>query len=125
MTVTETGTHGAPAVQVRAAGDVDREARAYVRAKVDAALGRPGLPPVDGEVRIARAAAHHAELPWTAEAEIRLGNTLVVVHAREASARELADRLHDRLRGQVRRVLHRNTHRSAPPPWRGGAVKDR
>ncbi|GAA3505046.1 hypothetical protein GCM10019016_121590 [Streptomyces prasinosporus] len=110
-------------VRVRVEGDVDEASLAYLQEKVGAALDRPGLPPVSGEVRVVRAAAHHVELPWSAGAEIRVGSRLVVVHAREASARELADRLQDRLRGTTERAAHRgDTARraAAPPPWRGG-----
>ncbi|MEU8654900.1 hypothetical protein [Streptomyces sp. NPDC048737] len=110
-------------VLVRAEGEVDEESLAYLREKVGAALDRRGLPAVSGEVRVTRAVAHHVELPWSAAAEIRVGNELVVVHAREASARELADRLQDRLRDGTERVAHRGdvTRRTAtPPPWRGG-----
>ncbi|WP_238431942.1 hypothetical protein [Streptomyces cavernae] len=121
----DVSTHdvAALAVRIRAEGDVDREALAYVRAKVEAALGRPGLPAVGGEVRVVKASAHHAEQPWSAGAEIRVGNTLLVVHAREATAHELADRLQDLLRGQADRAVHRlDTARRAatPPPWRRG-----
>ncbi|MEU9188895.1 hypothetical protein AB0D14_31005 [Streptomyces sp. NPDC048484] len=110
-------------VRVRAEGDVDEESLAYLREKVVAVVGRPGLPPARGEVRVVRDAAHHVGLPWSAGAEIRIGSDLVVVHAREASARELADRLHDRLRENTERVAHRGavSRRTAPPPpWRGG-----
>jgi len=110
-------------VRVRVEGDVDEESLAYLREKVVAALDRPGIAPVRGEVRVVRAAAHHIELPWSASAEIRLGGGLVVVHAREASAREVADRLQDRLRDRTERTAHRGTQarRAAmPPPWRGG-----
>ncbi|WP_433454590.1 hypothetical protein ACQPXS_40985 [Streptomyces sp. CA-142005] len=72
---------------------------------------------------VARAAAHHVERPWSAGAELRVGSARVVVHAEEASARELADRLQDRLRGQVETAVHRGdgARRTAtPPPWRGG-----
>ncbi|MEV0173507.1 hypothetical protein AB0I00_20620 [Streptomyces sp. NPDC050803] len=109
-------------IRVRATGEVDEEALAYVRAKVEAALDRPGIP-VGGEVRVTRAAAQHVDLPWSAAAEIRVGDELVVVHATEASAHELADRLQDRLRGRTDRAVHRGdtARRSAtPPPWRGG-----
>ncbi|MFI6931568.1 hypothetical protein [Streptomyces sp. NPDC050287] len=110
------------AVRVRATGDVDDTALAYLREKIAAALHRPGLPAVSGEVRLERAAAHHVELPWSAGAEIRVGADLVVVHAREASARELADRLEDRLRSRLERTPHHTdaARRSAAPPWRGG-----
>ncbi|MER5480280.1 hypothetical protein ABT026_25410 [Streptomyces sp. NPDC002734] len=111
------------AVRVRADGDVDEESLAYVREKVATALGRPGLGPVNGEVRVLRASAPHVELPWWAGADLQVGEDLVVVHVREATVRELADRLHDRLRGRVERVAHRAEdarRTSAPPPWRGG-----
>ncbi|MFF5439256.1 hypothetical protein [Streptomyces achromogenes] len=125
MTAKDTHTHpaGTVAVEVRVEGDVDEEAVAYLREKVDAVLGRPGVPAVSGAVRIARAVAHHAERPWSAGAELVVGNTLVVVHAQGATGHELADRLQDRLRGRLNRVLHRKeeARRSAtPPPWRGG-----
>ncbi|MFF8941570.1 hypothetical protein ACF1A5_04655 [Streptomyces sp. NPDC014864] len=124
MTARDFGTgDDTGAVRVRAEGDVDEQALAYVREKVGAALDRPGLPPVSGEVRIARAAAPHTEQPWSAGAEIRVGSDLVVVRAREGSARELADRLQDRLRNRTDRAAHRSdTARRAatPPPWRGG-----
>ncbi|MBN0043716.1 hypothetical protein JS756_06265 [Streptomyces actuosus] len=126
MTPRDTGVQDTPtaAVRVRAAeGDVDETSLARIRAKVLAALDRPGLPPLGGEVRITRAAARHTEQPWSAGGEIRVGADLVVVHAQEATAYRLADRLHDRLRGQVERVVHRGEtarRTSAPPPWRGG-----
>jgi len=124
MTAKDIGAHGGvDTVRVRADGDVDEETLAYLREKVGTALDRPGLPPASGEVRIVRSAAHHVELPWSAGTEIRVGGDLVVVHVREASARELADRLHDRLRDRARRTAHRaeETRRTAtPPPWRGG-----
>ncbi|MFE8946935.1 hypothetical protein [Streptomyces sp. NPDC007856] len=125
MTAKDTSTQvtSTATVEVRVEGDVDAEAVAYLREKVDAVLGRPGVPAVSGAVRIARAVAHHAERPWSAGAELVVGNTLVVVHAQEATTHELADRLQDRLRSQVNRVLHRKgeARRSAtPPPWRGG-----
>ena len=129
MTTRDTGTHvPIDAVRVRAEGDVDQEALAYIRAKVDAALGRPGLPAVRGEVRITRAPAHHAGQPWSARAEIVVGSTLVVVHAREASAHELADRLQERLRGQAEQVAHGGDAArgsAVPPPWRGGPAVGR
>ncbi|MFI5688036.1 hypothetical protein [Streptomyces sp. NPDC051636] len=126
MTASDTGAHGrdvTAAVRVRTEGDVAEEDLAYVREKVGAALDRSGLPPVSGEVRITRAAAPHVEQPWSAAAEIRVGGDLVVVHAQEASARELADRLQNRLRSRTERTAHRadTARRTAtPPPWRGG-----
>jgi hypothetical protein len=130
MTLRDTGTRASStdAVRVRAEGDVGEEALEYVRTKVNAALDRPGLPAVDGEVRIVRAAAHHAEFPWRAGGEFRVGSDLLVVHAREASAYELGDRLQDRLRGRLERVADRRetARRSAtPPPWRGGTADGR
>ncbi|MGC0344292.1 hypothetical protein [Streptomyces sp. SLBN-8D4] len=124
MTAKDIGTRRlADTVRMRAFGDVDEEALAYLQEKVGAALDRPGLPPVSGEVRVVRAVAHHVEPPWWAGAEIRVGGDLVVVHAREASARELADRLHDRLRDRAEHTVHRahETRRTAAPP-RGAAA---
>ncbi|TWV31265.1 hypothetical protein FRZ03_35555 [Streptomyces misionensis] len=121
--VTAPGT--ATAVRVRADGEVSEEDLAYFREKIRAVLGRPGLPPVSGEIRISRAGAHHVAQPWSAGAEIRVGGRLVVAHAREAGARELADRLQDRLRCRTDRVTHRarRARRAAvPPPWRGGTA---
>ncbi|WP_258314452.1 hypothetical protein [Streptomyces sp. Act143] len=114
-------------IQVRATGNVDAEALGYVRAKIAAAFERPGLPDVSGEVRVTHATAQHVAQPWSAAAEIRVGDALVVVHAQEASAHELADRLQDRLRGRVDRAAHRGdeTRKTAtPPPWRGGPGTD-
>ncbi|MFE3633556.1 hypothetical protein [Streptomyces sp. NPDC059168] len=127
MTAKDTSTQvtSPAAVEVRVEGDVDEEVVTYLREKVDAVLGRPGVPAVSGAVRITGAVAHHAERPWSAGAELVVGNTLVVVHAQEATGHELADRLQDRLRSQMNRVLHRKeeARRSAtPPPWRGGAT---
>ncbi|MFI6409901.1 hypothetical protein [Streptomyces sp. NPDC050548] len=110
-------------VQVRAEGEVDDESVAYLRAKLAVLFDRPEVVGSRGEVRIARAAAHHAEQPWSATAEVHVGNDLLVVQAREASAHELADRLQDRLRSRMERVVHHTdtARRSAtPPPWRGG-----
>ncbi|MGK3941523.1 hypothetical protein RKD19_000558 [Streptomyces canus] len=121
MTPRDTG--GADTVAVRAEGGVDEQELAYIRAKVRAALDRPGLPPAVGEVRVSRAVAHHGGQPWTAGGEIKVGSDLMVVHAREATAYELADRLQDRLRGQVERAAHQGVaarRTAAPPPWRGG-----
>ncbi|MDH6223840.1 hypothetical protein [Streptomyces sp. MJP52] len=124
MTAKDTGVrHLTDAVLVRADGAVDEESLAYVREKVAAALDRPGLPEASGEVRVVKASAHHVELPWWAGADLQVGEDLVVVHAREATARELADRLHDRLRARAERVAHRGERArraSTPPPWRGG-----
>ncbi|MFJ4201155.1 hypothetical protein ACIP2Y_16195 [Streptomyces sviceus] len=126
MTSRDTGHDGT--VGVRAEGDVGEQELAFIRAKVQAALDRPGLPDVVGEVRISRATAHHAGRPWTAGGEIQVGGDLLVVHAREASAQELASRLQDRLRGQVERVTHRGDaarKAAGPPPWRGGPTTEK
>ncbi|MFC8419838.1 hypothetical protein ACFUN7_02930 [Streptomyces sp. NPDC057236] len=127
MTAKDIGARETTAtVRVRADGEVDEESLAHLREKVGTALDRPGLPPAGGEVRVVRATAHHIALPWSAGAEIRIGGDLVVVHAREATARELADRLHDRLRAGAERAAHRGdtTRRTTPPPpWRGGPQK--
>ncbi|MCD7442297.1 hypothetical protein K4B79_29260 [Streptomyces lincolnensis] len=123
MTAKDNGRDATAGVRVRAEGDVDEESLAYLREKVGTALDRPGLPPADGEVRVVRATAHHVELPWSGAAEIHVGTDLVVVHAREASARELADRLQDRLRSRTERLAHRGDalrRAATPPPWRGG-----
>ncbi|WP_368661732.1 hypothetical protein [Streptomyces sp. NA02950] len=65
MTAKDTGAHvtSTAAVEMRVEGDVDEEAVAYLREKVDAVLGRSGVPAVSGAVRVARAVAHHAERP--------------------------------------------------------------
>ncbi|MGW6530382.1 hypothetical protein [Streptomyces venezuelae] len=126
MTAENIGARSTTTVRIRTDGEGDEESLAYFRAKIGTALGRPGLPPVSGEVRILRASAHHVELPWSAGADVRIGSDLVAVRAREASARELADRLHDRLRARTERVAHQSdtTRRTAaPPPWRGGPLK--
>ncbi|MFE0546443.1 hypothetical protein [Streptomyces sp. NPDC058891] len=101
---------------------MDSEALTYIRGKVDAVLSRPEFGRVSGRVTITKDVAHHVLLPWAAGAEIRVGGgPLVVVHAREADARRLADRL----RAQAERAMHRagTKRRSArPPPWRGGTT---
>ncbi|MER5700140.1 hypothetical protein ACWDBO_52520 [Streptomyces mirabilis] len=129
MTSRHAGGHAptTAAVQVRTEGEVDEESVAYARAKLTALFDRPEMVGIGGEVRITRAAAHHAEQPWSATAEIQVGNDLLVVHARETSAHALADRLQDRLRSRMERVAHRTdtARRSAtPPPWRGGPSDD-
>ncbi|MFF7047249.1 hypothetical protein ACFY94_02605 [Streptomyces griseorubiginosus] len=122
MTGEDTRVRNAPdAVRVRATGDVDDTALACLREKIAAVLHRPGLPAVSGEVRLERAAAHHVELRWSCQAEIRVGADLVVVPAREASACEVADRLEDRLRSRSERTLRRTKAAcGSAPPWRDG-----
>ncbi|MDQ0757817.1 hypothetical protein [Streptomyces canus] len=106
MTDGDVSTQDMPvAVQVRTDGDVADEALAYFRAKVHAALTRPGLPAVKGRVTIGRAAAHQV-LPWSAGADVRVGGHLVVVRLREGDAHALADRLEERLRARVDRAVH-------------------
>ncbi|WP_455907434.1 hypothetical protein [Streptomyces nigra] len=125
MTAKDIGARGTAAVLVRAEGEVDEESLAYLREKVAAALDRPGLPPVNGEVRVRRASAHHVELPWSGRTDIRVGSNLVVVHAREASARELADRLHDRLRSAPNTSPTEATPPAGRPRRRRGAAARR
>ncbi|KOU74159.1 hypothetical protein ADK57_08235 [Streptomyces sp. MMG1533] len=112
----------AAVVRVRAEGKVSEEALAYARSKIDAVLNRPGLPAVTGEVRIAKAAAHHAEHPWSAVADLHVDGIAVIVHAQEATSQEVTDRLQDRMRRQVERTVHGGNaaHRPVAPPWRGG-----
>ncbi len=114
------------AVTVRADGGVDEETLGYARSKVDTVLARPGLPVVTGEVRIAKAVAPHVERPWSATANLRVGRAVVVVHAREATGREVADRLQDRMRRQVDQAAHGGRAARGPvaPPWRGGRTAD-
>ncbi|MEU3254153.1 hypothetical protein [Streptomyces sp. NPDC006997] len=123
MSIGNSAAHDAGGVRVRTRGAVPEEDLAYLRAKIDSALDRPGLPAVTGEVRIVRATATHTASPWSAGGEIRVGGELIVVHDEEPSARELADRLHDLLRARADRLSHRGevARRTAtPPPWRGG-----
>lgn len=75
---------------------------------------------------IVKAAAHHAEHPWSAVADVQVGSAVVVVHAREATSKEVIDRLQERLRRQVERVVHVGTAARKPvaPPWRGGQAAE-
>ncbi|MGP4050165.1 hypothetical protein [Streptomyces sp. 2A115] len=123
MTDRDAGARDTTAVvHVRAEGEVGEEALAYARSKIDAVVNRPGLPAVTGEVRITRAAAHHADHPWSAVADLQVGRNGVVVHAQEATSQEVTDRLQDRLRRQVERAGHGGNaaHRPVTPPWRSG-----
>jgi hypothetical protein len=122
MTARDTDTPNAAPVRVRAMGEVGGDALAYLQSKIDAVLSRPELPAVSGEVRLAKAAARHTGHPWTAVAEIQVGTTVVVVHAREDTSQEVADRMQDLLRRQVEQVVHERdaAHRPVAPPWRGG-----
>lgn len=90
-----------PTVLLRADGEVDEETLAYARTKIDAVVGLPELPDVTGEVRVTRAAAHHADRPWSATAALHVGRREVVVLAEAATGRELVDQLQDRLRRQT------------------------
>jgi hypothetical protein len=122
MTRKDTPAHDTAGVLVRAQGDVSAEILAYVQDRIDTAVGRPGLPPITGEVRITRVAAHPAERPWSAVAEVRAGHAVVVVHAQEATGRELADRL----RTQVEHAVHdgRADRAATAPPWRVGRTDE-
>jgi hypothetical protein len=119
--MTSDNTRTTPDVRLRVDGEVDEETVAYARAKIDAVVGRPGLPDVTGEVRITRSAVHHADRPWSAAAELRVGGDEVVVLAEEATGREVVDQLKDRLRRRTEQVAHsgHSAHHQAPP-WRGG-----
>jgi len=120
--MTSDNTQATPTVRLRIDGAVDHETLAYARTKIDAVVGRPGLPAVSGEVRIVRAAVHHAQRPWSATADLHIGTQQVVVVAEEASGRALVDQLQDRLRRQAEKAAHAwdDGHRTTPPPWRGG-----
>jgi hypothetical protein len=123
MTSKDTQTT-APSVLLRSDGEVDEEILAYARTKIDAVVGRSGLPAVSGEVRIARAAAHHADpRPWSATAALHVGRREVVVLAEAATGNELVDQLQDRLRRQTDKARHagRDGRRAVAPPWRGGS----
>lgn len=112
----------APTVLVRSEGEVDEETLSYARTKIDAVVGRPGLPAATGEVWITRVAAHHADRPWTATAALHVGRREVVVLAEESTGREVVDQLQNRLRRQIDKAARagHNDHRTAAPPWRGG-----
>ncbi|MFJ7336822.1 hypothetical protein ACIQUU_26710 [Streptomyces sp. NPDC101116] len=113
----------APGVLVRSDGEVDEDTLAYAREKIDAVIGRPGVPALTGEVRIAKAAAHHVDRPWSATASLHVGRREVVVLAEEGTGREVVDRLQDRLRRRLDKAAHtgHDGHRTPAPPWRGGA----
>ncbi|MFF7896022.1 hypothetical protein ACFZDI_29735 [Streptomyces sp. NPDC007907] len=112
----------APGVLVRSDGEVDDDTLAYAREKIDAVIGRPGVPALSGEVRLAKAAAHHVDRPWSATASLHIGRREVVVLAEESTGREVVDRLQDRLRRQIDKAAHtgHSGHRTSAPPWRGG-----
>ncbi|MDX2760364.1 hypothetical protein P1S61_33245 [Streptomyces sp. ME08-AFT2] len=114
-------------VLLRSDGEVDEDTLVYARTKIDAVVDRPGLPPVTGEVRITRAAAHHADRPWSATATLHVGRREVVVLAEEATGREVVDQLQDRLRRQTDKAIHtgHHGHHAPAPPWRGGATEPR
>lgn len=120
--MTSDNTGAAPAVRLRSDGPVDQATLDYARTKLEAVVGRAGLPAVSGEVRIERASSRHADQPWLATADLRVGGWQVVVLAEEATGRELVDRLKDRLRRQIDRVAHAwdGGGRTTAPPWRGG-----
>ncbi|MGW1065137.1 hypothetical protein ACWD4F_11575 [Streptomyces aureus] len=125
--MTTDSTRPTPQVRLRSEGAVDAATLEYARTKIDAVLGRPGLPAVTGEVRIVRAGAHHAGHPWSATADVRVGRRQVVAAAEESTGTELVDRLQDRLRRQTDRAVHTwdDSRGTTAPPWRGGALDDR
>ncbi|MER5604255.1 HPF/RaiA family ribosome-associated protein [Streptomyces sp. NPDC002265] len=108
-----------PLVRLRSEGAVDQETLAYARTKIDALVGRPGLPAVSGEVHLVRAAAGHR---WSATADLHIGGRQVVAFAEEATGTEAVDRLQDRLRRQTDKAAHTRDagNRTTAPPWRGG-----
>ncbi|MFI1051551.1 hypothetical protein ACH4U3_38500 [Streptomyces griseoruber] len=118
-------TQETPLVRLRAEGGVDEETLAYARTKIDAVVARPGLPAVTGEVRLVRAAAHHAGRPWSATADLRIEGRTVVVLAEEATGTEVVDQLQDRLRRQTDKAARSwdKGHRTTVPPWRGGGER--
>ncbi|MCI3278172.1 hypothetical protein [Streptomyces cylindrosporus] len=119
--MTSDNTQAGPTVRLRFDGPVDQETRTYARTKIDAVVGRSGLPAVTGEIRIVRAGARHAECPWLATADLHVGGRQVIAVAEEATGQELVDRLQDRLRRQTEKAAHawEAGHRTTPP-WRGG-----
>jgi hypothetical protein len=123
--MTTHSTQETPLVRLRSDGTVDEETLAYARTKIDAVVGRPGLPVVTGEVHIVRAAAHHAGRPWSATADLRVGGRQVVAAAEEATGTEVVDRLQDRLRRQTDKAAPAwdNGHRTTAPPWRGATER--
>jgi hypothetical protein len=120
--MTSNKAQATPTVRVRSDGPVDEDTLDYARTKIDAVVSRPGLPAVTGEVRIVRTATRHADHPWLATADLRVGGHQVVVLAEEATGREVVDRLQDRLRRQTDKAAHSwdDGHRTTAPPWRGG-----
>ncbi|MFD4600410.1 hypothetical protein ACFWPQ_20565 [Streptomyces sp. NPDC058464] len=126
--MTTDNSQATPAVELRSGGAVDDETLAYARTKIDAVLGRAGVPAVTGEVRILRAVAHHAGHPWSATADLHIGGRQVVVTvAEEATGAEAVDRLQDRLRRQTDRAAQawHDGRRTSTPPWRGGPAQSR
>ncbi|MER5436461.1 hypothetical protein [Streptomyces sp. NPDC002588] len=119
-------TQETPLIRLRSEGAVDEETLAYARTKIDALVGRPGLPAVTGEVHLVRAAARHAGHQWSATADLHIGGRQVVAAAEEATGTEVVDRLQDRLRRQTDRAAQSwdGGHRTAAPPWRGGTAED-
>ncbi|NUR00900.1 MAG: hypothetical protein HOY79_31545 [Streptomyces sp.] len=120
--MTSDNYQAAPAVRLRFDGPVDQETLDYARTKIDAVVGRSGLPAITGEIRIVRAAIRHADRPWLATADLHVGGRQVVVLAEESTGREVVDLLQDRLRRQTDKAAHawHDGHRTEAPPWRGG-----
>ncbi|MZF86026.1 hypothetical protein [Streptomyces sp. SID5643] len=111
-----------PTVLLRSVGEVDEETPAYARTKIDAVVGRPGLPATTGEVRITRAAAHHADRPWAAAAALHVGRREVVVLAEAATGRELVDQLQTGCAARPRRPPARDTTATTHRHRRGVAA---
>ncbi|WP_063887497.1 hypothetical protein [Streptomyces sp. Root1310] len=124
--MTSDHTEATPGVLLRSDGAVDDETLAYARTKIDAVVGRPGLPAVTGEVHLERAATPHAGRPWSAAADLRIAGRQVVATAEEATGTEVVDRLQDRLRRQADKAAARvrdDVDRTTAPPWRGGDAR--
>lgn len=115
-------TQRTPLVRLRSEGAVDEATLAYARTKIDAVAIRPGVPAVTGEVRLVRAAAHHAGRPWSATADLRVAGRAVVALAEGATGTEVVDQLQDRLRRQTDKAARSwdDGHRTTVPPWRAG-----
>jgi hypothetical protein len=125
--MTTDNTQATPTIRLRSDGAVDEETLAYARTKIDAVVSRPGSPAVTGEVRIVRAATHHAERPWSATADLQVSGHQVIAMAEDATGTEVVDRLQDRVRRQIDKAAQawENGHRTTAPPWRGGSRQSR
>ncbi|MFF7452442.1 MULTISPECIES: hypothetical protein [unclassified Streptomyces] len=101
---------------------IDKDALEYAWTKIYAVASRPGLPAITSEVQIVRAAAHHANCPWSATTDLHAGSRQVVVVAEKAIGTEIVDQLQDRLRRRTYKAARSGDtgHQTTVPPWRGG-----